>query len=175
MSEIAFSATLLEAELSRIVGLPLTCLWRALGQIFEFGEQKPFINRNGEEATHAEVSLKFLADWRVSLGAVTVFGSGDHAHGKRRFYDRKTPPRELFNRTRWKRAKEFLRRVTEETLLVESVKVTDTGVIFVKLSDGYEVVGLRCGTELDDLLYYSGKEDRSILVCESGMLMPVDH
>lgn len=143
-----------------------------MGQIFEFGEQKPFTNRKGEVATQADLSLKFLADWRVSLGAETVFGSGDHGSGKRRFYDRKTPPREEFDRVRWKRAKEFLRRVEERTLVVESVNVTDTGIVFVKLSDGYEIAGFRCGTELDDLLYYSRKEDRSILVCESGMLMP---
>ncbi len=30
-----------EETFSKIIGLPLTDLWRALGQIFEFGEQKP--------------------------------------------------------------------------------------------------------------------------------------
>jgi hypothetical protein len=170
MSEVAFSAEYLEQELSQIVGLPLTCLWRALGQIFEFGEQKPFLNRKGEEVCRSDFSVKFLAGWRVSVGVMTVFGSGDHISGKRRFYDRKTRPRDPLNRARWDRAKEFLRRVHEQSLIVESVQVTRSGVVFIRLSDDYEIAGLRTGSFSDDVLYYSAA-NRSILVCESEMVI----
>lgn len=158
------SAQELEVTFSKIIGLPLTDLWQALGQIFEFGEQKPFTNKKGQATTQADYSLKFLANWRVSLGAVTVFGSGDHRSGKRRFYDRQTPPRDPIARTRWRRAKEFLQRIDAGDLIVRSLNVSDSGLIIVALSDGYEIAGFGCESDWQDLVYWSDDADHSILL-----------
>lgn len=144
----------LQRELSKIVGLPLSDIWRALGQVFEFGEQRPFVNKKGDPATRSDFSVKFLDVWRVTRGPAIVFGSGDH-RGKRRFYDRKTPPQDPTQRERWERAKEFIRRIEAEDLLVERVMVTDSFVVVISLSDGYEIAGFGASSESAEFLFWS--------------------
>ena len=42
----------IELALGELVGLPLSDMWRYAGcQKFEFGEQRPHLNRDGEETT----------------------------------------------------------------------------------------------------------------------------
>lgn len=61
-------ATLSEASrtFQTLVGEPLTDMRRYLGiQMFEFGEQKPFINRKGEEAEIAHNILHAMIPWEI--------------------------------------------------------------------------------------------------------------
>jgi hypothetical protein len=50
----------------RIVGLPLTDMWRFGGfQVFEIGPQLPFVNKKGQQITRAEMSFHILAEWSL--------------------------------------------------------------------------------------------------------------
>jgi len=52
--------------LSALVGLPLSDMFRYAGcQKFEFGEQKPHLNRKGEEMTRADWGLVASCHWRI--------------------------------------------------------------------------------------------------------------
>lgn len=164
-------------RLQVLVGLPLTYMWRPIGQAFEFGEQIDYVDHDGEERTDGEYELKLLDVWRVSVGPYVVMGSDDH-EGKRRFYDRQKPPRSdstqpLDPLVRWQRARDFLDLVELGTLRVTSVDFDDGCVLRVSLSEGYSIAGMSSGSLRDHIFFMtfrSPKGRASILVTENIMV-----
>lgn len=149
-----YSAAKLEKYLSVMVGLPLTDMWRPLWMVFEFGELKPGVGRGDQPVMRADFSLMVTCDWRVLQGAVTVLGSGDLRLDRKPFYARKTPPRDPLAKARWKRAKEFIEKVEQGSLTVESVEVTESARLRIKLSQGYEICAMQCGSHNDDFFHW---------------------
>lgn len=168
---LPFDAAALTERLQVLVGLPLTDIWRPVWQCFEFGEQKTATNRKGDEITRADYSVTLTGDWAVTLGSVVVVGSGDHKGiGKRRFYDRATPPREPESRDRWKRAKAFFQLIEEAKLIVESILVAPSGLILISFSDGYVIQGMQCNADNDELFDWRDQaNDVFMYVCTSEM------
>lgn len=73
--------TLAEVTLSALVGLALTDMWRYAGcQKFEFGEQRPFINRKGQQATASDISLVVSTAWQIT-GPQDFSLTSDHFAG----------------------------------------------------------------------------------------------
>lgn len=168
---LTFDAAALTERLKVLVGLPLTDIWRPIWQCFEFGEQKPALNKKGDEITRADYSVTLTGDWAVTLGSLVVMGSGDHkSNGKRRFYDRVTPPREPEARDRWKRAKAFFQLIEEAKLIVESILVTPSGLILISLSDGYVIQGMQCNADNSELFDWSDEPNQVFMyVCTDQM------
>lgn len=52
--------------LDHFVGLPLTDVWEMYGFIFEFGEQKPFMNKLGEEARRSNQWIKAVRGFEIT-------------------------------------------------------------------------------------------------------------
>jgi hypothetical protein len=156
-------------------------MWRPIGQAFEFGEQIDYVDHDGEERTDGEYQLKLLGAWRVSLGADVVFGSEDHG-GKRRFYDRTTPPKSdpsqpIDPLVRWQRARDFLDLVESGSLRAVSVEFDPGCVVRVQLTTGYSIAGLACGTLSDHIHFMRLRPpgQKSLFVFESGMLRESDY
>lgn len=150
----------MQQALQSLIGLPLTYMWRPVSQCFEFGEQLPFINSQGQECTRADRDLTIWdADWRISKGDVIVMGHGDH-RGKRRFYDRKTAPRDPEQRERWLRANRFFHQMDAGQLVVSAVAVGRAGSLKIELALDYAIDVLPCGTEGVEWWSYTNDDNR---------------
>src|SRR5690242_1447545 len=83
--------------LQPICGEPLSGMWRAVGQILEFGVQKPATNRKGEAITRGDFDLKFIAaDWRIVHHGRIILGSSDYGD-ETRFYESDESPHCAYN------------------------------------------------------------------------------
>jgi hypothetical protein len=154
----------LNAMLAPIVGQPLTDMWRGGGQIFEFGEQLPWADKKGIDQTRARYHVKFLGEWQISQAHKVVMGSRDH-RTKRRFYDRVREPKEPDSRDIWRVAKEFLGKVKAGELRVVSAEFEDSGLIQIKLTQNFVLIGLSCSAENEDALFWMDSElDESHLI-----------
>lgn len=141
--------------MQRFVGLPLTDLWKPIFFVFEFGEQKPFINSKGKEAMRSDLCLRVFAEWRIVQGTVVVLGSDDY-RVKRRFFKRRTPPPKE-RRARWEAAKALFDAMDDDTLVCIGVKALPTGFIQILFEGGYALEIVSCSSdrsgewEIDDL------------------------
>ncbi|GEM_PF-1893870 len=113
-----------ELALSELVGLPLTDMWRYIGfQRFEFGEQKPHLNRKGEETSSADYVLVARGVWRI-VGPDGFELSSDH------FGDPRTDEHAL----------PFYESLGEEgPPRVEGIVVRVDGEISIAMSKGYSL------------------------------------
>lgn len=111
--------------LSVLVGLPLSDMWRYMGcQKFEFGEQKPYLNRKGEETTWADWGLVANCDWRI-------LGPGGFALTWEHFGP--TPQR------RDDHAGDFYDSLETDPPVVESVGVEEDGGLRFAMTGGYRL------------------------------------
>jgi hypothetical protein len=109
--------------LTSLVGLPLSDMWRAGFQIFEFGVQRPHLNHRGEEVTRADYALHVSCPWRVLSPAGLALGSGDY----------ESPGRG----PRHHRARAFFEQMDAGLLTVEGVEVDASGGPRLQLGKGY--------------------------------------
>lgn len=132
---------LAEEALLILIGLPLSSMWHPIFQIFEFGEQRPGKNKKGQDVTFGDWSLHVSCEWHVARNGSVIVGSRDMKRKRtgqaRRFFDRKTPPRDAEERKRWAAANEFFDLVKQGVLIVQSVSVGSTGSLEIKLSDNF--------------------------------------
>jgi hypothetical protein len=159
----------LQTLLKPIVGERLADMWRAAGQIFEFGEQRSDTNRRGEPVTRGDFSLKFLgADWRVVRAGCLVFGSSDHSR-EQRFYVTDAPPDRPEDAEAWSRARHFLQSVEEGAFVVEEVEVGQFADLTIRLSPDLMIQSF-CATGQDaDLWWFHDlRTDASCLVNQLG-------
>lgn len=111
--------------LSAIVGQPLSDMWRYAGcQKFEFGEQRPFVNRKGEESTQADHGLVVSCDW--SIEGPDGFRLGSEHFGR-------TP--DLWD----EHAKPFYESLDDAPPVVESVDVQESGGLRIGMTRGYSL------------------------------------
>ena len=111
-----------ELALGELVGLPLTDMWRYVGfQRFEFGEQKPHLNRKGKETTSADYALVARGFWRI-VGPDGFELDSDH-FGEPRTDQHALPFYESLGE--------------EDPPRVEGVGVREDGEISVEMSRGY--------------------------------------
>lgn len=125
----------------------------------------------------SDYRVDFLCEWRVSQGCTVIMGSNDHG-GKRRFYDRKTPPKSdplkgVDARIRWLRAKELLKLANAGALRVLSVDFDSNCVLRIQLTDGYSIAGFKCDSDWNAQFFFDmNKEaDGSIFVTPDSMLV----
>lgn len=122
-SRRALTRPQVEAAFQSLVGEPLTDMWRYAGcQKFEFGEQKPSINSDGEEITVADLGLVVSCDWSVTGPAGAVVSSADFG------------PREARRDTG---AHPFYDLLATSPPVVEAIAVDDHGLLHIRMSDGY--------------------------------------
>jgi hypothetical protein len=159
----------LRGLLQPIVGEPLSGMWRALGQIFEFGEQRPDRNRHGEAITVADFALKFItADWRVIQAGRIILGSSDHSDDDR-FYHEDEPPQRPYDDEAWRLARNFLNSVDECTFIVESIEVGQFADLTLRLSNDLQIQSFgSSGQDLDVWWFHNRRTDVSCLVGPSG-------
>ena len=161
-----------ETILSVLVGLPLTFLRelrRPLCLELEFGPQEPFTNHRGEEMTRAENTLHLSAGWRIWRDGTVILGSDDHGkRDARRFYDRKTPPREACDRLRWRRAKALFAEVEAGTRTVVEVGVSEAYEPWFRLDDGTLVSTLMTSSYPTDDFWFFRSGERTMLVWPEG-------
>ena len=112
-------------DLSPLVGLPLSNMWRYLGcQKFEFGEQKPHVNRKGEATTWADWALVANCRWRIQ---------GPDAFSLTWEHFGPTPER------RDDHADPFYDSLRVDPPVVESVDVEDDGGLRIGMTGGYSL------------------------------------
>ncbi len=110
--------------LALLVGLPLSDMWRAGFQIFEFGEQQPFQNRKGKEVTKADYALHVSCPWRIVGPKGLSLASDDYISGKA-------------SGPRHGRAKAFFADLRAATLVVERLEADVAGSVRLWLRGGY--------------------------------------
>lgn len=144
-----------EKALAVLVGLPLTKFLKPIFVVFEFGDQLPFKNRKGEDITLAEWSFDIIDFWHVTHNDTIVIGRNDMPHRRkgrgRRFFERRTPPRDPQQRARWQRANDFLDRVDNGSLRVTSVLGGPAGAACIQLTDGYAIRAFSADSDRGDL------------------------
>lgn len=134
-------------------------MWRPVFQVFEFGEQKPCKNRKGEDVTRADISIDVCSDcsWSINHGHTVVLGSADH-NTKRRFYDRKTPPRNKAARQRWLAVKDLFGKIEKQVLTVTSINVRESGAFTISMKGGYKLECIPSTSDILDLWWFSNHE-----------------
>ena len=126
-----------------LVGQPLSDLWHPAFWVFEFGAQLPFINKSGEQATHADFRLDLSCPWRISKDRRLVMSSGDF-HFDRKYQRvalpyRVTRPRNALDVEQWRLCTEFWNVLERASVYVRRVTVRPTGDIALLLSHGYRL------------------------------------
>jgi hypothetical protein len=109
------------ASLDEFIGLTLTDVWVTWGRIFEFGEQIPFINRDGEEVARATRLIKSINHFEIEGLVGGILNSDNYSDEKQMLT---------------KVAVEFLDRMNAGEFRVDSVSVSEFGEIRVELSSG---------------------------------------
>ena len=152
-----------------IVGEPLTGMFRALGQVFAFGEQRLNTNRRREETTLGDFHLKFIcADWRVVQGGRVILGSSDHSNDER-FYNSNEPPKFPYDAEAWRLGRGFLQSVEDCKFVAESIRVSQFADVTIKLSDDLLIQSFgSSGQDLDLWWFHNRRTDVSCLVGPSG-------
>ncbi|MCO5297393.1 MAG: hypothetical protein M9921_11090 [Fimbriimonadaceae bacterium] len=127
-----------EALRSLLVGLPLSDYWKPIFHVFEFGEQKPKLNKRGVEITKADVSLNVECSWRIRCGTRYVMGSDDFEFPRSvqrvALPRRRTPPGDPNDAIRWRVCQQFFREVERASLVVRRVQVSALGDLKISLS-----------------------------------------
>lgn len=139
--------------LEPIIGLPLVDLWHPFSQVFEFGPTHYFLNRKGERVSRGLWVIDIQCNWAVTQGPTVVLGSHD-AVGKRRFYHRKTPPRDPESRRRWEAALRFFDEVHQQALTVTAIEMEETGFLRIRLSEGYTIHVFEIRSTDEDLWFF---------------------
>lgn len=144
-------------------------MYRAIGQVFEFGVQRPATNRRGEAITQSDFNLKFIwADWRIVHEGTIILGSSDYSSDER-FYDSNDPPHAPYDAESRLRANRFFDAVREGKFTVESVELTDLAEVNVQLSHGVLLESFASsGENLDLWWFHNRRTDVSCLVGPSG-------
>jgi len=71
-------AKAITAELSRLIGEPISDCWRAVNmQIFEFGPRRHMTNRKGEAIEASDIRLHIQCRWRFVASNRILFGRDD--------------------------------------------------------------------------------------------------
>jgi hypothetical protein len=155
--------------LQPIVGQPLSGMWRAVGQVFEFGEQRPDTNRRGEAIMQGDFLLKFIAaDWRVIQADRLILGSSDHSSDDR-FFDSEEPSECLYESEAWRLGRDFLQSVKERKFVAESIEVGKFADVTVHLSNNLLIQSFgSSGQDLDLWWFLNRCTDVSCLVGPSG-------
>lgn len=144
-------------------------MWRGIGQAFVFGAQPPLTELEEEGPTPATIDLKLIQGWRIFREGRTILGSQDHGQGeKRRFYDRKTPPRDPEERLRWQRAKAWFAEVEAETRTVVEVSVSSAFEPRLRLDDGTTIEASHTSSYSGNELWWFAEGDKSILTYPDG-------
>lgn len=129
--EMIIEKAQIEEVLHSLVGLPLSYMGRFVGwQRFEFGPQKPFINKKGQEATKADYAIHVACGWRIVGLEGIIVGSDDYGPGSERHDDQGKP---------------FFRMLAQSSPVVESVSADDVGSVHLALTGGYRLDVLPMG------------------------------
>ncbi|MBL8060016.1 MAG: hypothetical protein JNK63_04785 [Chthonomonas sp.] len=75
--------------------------------------------------------------WAIVKDGLVVFGEDDFPRKGRRFFNRKTPPRDPEARQRWKRANQFFDAVKSEQLMVTAAIVTPEVNLRIEFTEGH--------------------------------------
>lgn len=71
----------IESEMQVLLGQPLSGCWRVSNmQIFEFGPQRKYLNRKGEQVQGSDFRLHVQCRWRVVDGVQILFARDDLLH-----------------------------------------------------------------------------------------------
>lgn len=152
--------------LQPLVGESLTGMYRYLGQVFEFGEQRPWTNRRGEATTRGDFLLKFIsADWRIVQAGRIVLGSSDRDPEKQ-FYEAETPPDNSHNAEAWRLARAYFDAVEAGTFVVETVDVGGFGEVTLRLSQALVIESFASSAQDLDLWWFMN--DRTQVSCLVG-------
>jgi hypothetical protein len=155
--------------LQPLVGEPLTGMWRAVGQVFEFGEQRAATNRRGEPITRGDFQLKFIAaDWRVVQSGRIILGSSD-LDTEEQFYEAETPPEGAHSEEAWRLARAYFDAVETAEFVVQSADVSEFGEVTVRLSPDVVIQSFASSAQDLDLWWFMNERtDVSCLVGPSG-------
>jgi len=144
-------------------------MYRAVGQVFDFGKQQPATNRRSEAITRGDLCLKFIsADWRIIQEGRILLGSSDFgAEGT--FYDLEEAPELAYNAEAWRLARDFFIKVREGVFVVESFSIGSFAEVNVQMTHRLSVESFAsAGQDLDILWFHNRRTDVSCLVGPSG-------
>ncbi len=164
-----FDVESLRMILQPICGQPLTDMYRLVGQVFEFGVQKPTANRKGEAITRGDFSLKFIsADWRIIKRGRIILGSTDQS-GDEYFYNSQEPQSQPYDKDARSLALEFMRDVKTGRYVAQSVEIGAFTDVTIRLSENLVIESFASsGEDHDSWWCHNHCTDVSCLVGPSG-------
>jgi hypothetical protein len=129
----------IEQTLSLLVGLPLTNIYRTLNlEMFDFGEQRTVLTRQGQEKKVGKYALHVQCAWRITNSTRVVVASrdrwymGDGSKDIPDDFDWSLPG----NRCD-KRISSFLEANAAEPLVIESIEADHVGGTKLRLTNGF--------------------------------------
>ncbi len=154
--EIAF----LTEQLQPICGEPLTCIRKAVGDVFEFGVQRPAKTHKGEDITQADFFLKFIyADWRVIHRGRIILASVEHSNDEHLIASGAVMnPAHVAVSLVF--AREFFDAVTEGKFIVESVVVREHADVTILLSDDLKIECFTSSCQNKDVWFFCNHNAR---------------
>lgn len=115
--------TQIEQVLHPLIGLPLSDMsWFVGWQRLEFGPQKPFVNRKGQDVTKADYAIHVACGWRIIGPEGIIVGSDDYGSGSER---------------RDEQGKPFFRMLAQTPPVVQEVKADAVGGVRFAMTGGY--------------------------------------
>src|SRR5579862_6859429 len=116
----------IKSVLSPLVGKPLTDMWAYGCWKFEFGPQVPFINRKGQESSHADWRFVIECSWELAKDRGWSISSAQLEYVDGRLPDE---------------ARDLVRPLREELAsaapVLQSIEATDEGEVLFRLQQGY--------------------------------------
>lgn len=125
--------TEIETFLKPLLGQPMSDMWRAAGmQLIEFGIQRPFINRKGDEVTRADRSIHISCCWSISGPQGEIASAADFGSDRSR-RDEKAYP--------------FYRMLGDPALTIQFIRADDDGGFTMRTRGDYVLTVGPCSDE----------------------------
>lgn len=113
----------IEETLKPIIGEPLSDMWRYAGfQVFEFGIQRPAVNRKGQPITRSDWALGACCTWSICGTEGRVLSSEDFGPDGERHDEAAAP---------------FYQLVDDSSLIVRAIEVGERAQVRFVLSQGF--------------------------------------
>lgn len=137
-----------------VCGLPLT-----IGQVFQFGDQKPWTDRHGRPFTQGDHLIKFITqDWRFIQNERIILGSFNN-YNNQWFFEGEEGPNNDYEREAHRIAAEFVEDIKKGRYVAQSASVGKFADVRITFTENLELQSFSSSGNQDDLWFFRNNID----------------